>query len=157
VDATLTLRGRLAAGIVAGVGAALLIVLFLFMLQWDGAAPAPAAFFTFAAAALLGPAAYANPAGAAIGVGLIFVLAIGWALGYVYLARSQPQLVSRPFVSGAVFGVIVYIFTQIALLTAGLYHRPTPDLLGKELIGHLVFYGIPVALIVASFARRRTT
>jgi hypothetical protein len=154
VDGTLTLRGRLAAGIVAGAGAGLLIVLFLFALQWDGGAP-PALFFTFVAAAMLGPAAYANPAAAPIGVGLIFVLAVGWALGYVYLARSQPQLVTRPFVSGAVFGVIVYIFTQIALLTAGLYHRPTPGLLGKELIGHLVFYGVPVALIVSSFARSR--
>jgi hypothetical protein len=150
-----TLRDRLAAGTVAGLGAALLIVLFLFMLQWDGAAPAPAAFFTFAAVALLGPAAYANPSAAAIGVGLIFVLAVGWALGYVYLVRERPQLVARPFVSGAVFGVIVYIFTQIALLTAGLYHRPSPDLLGKELIGVLVFYGIPVALIVSAFARLR--
>jgi hypothetical protein len=151
----MTLRDRLAAGIVAGAGAALLIVLFLYVLQWDGAAPAPAAFFSFAAVALLGPAAYANPAAAEIGVGLIFVLAIGWALGYVYLVRSRPQLVARPFVSGAVFGVIVYIFTQIALLTAGLYHRPSPDLLGKELVGVLVFYGIPVALIVSAFTRLR--
>jgi hypothetical protein len=151
----MTLRDRLAAGIVAGVGAALLIVLFLFLLQWDGAAPAPAAFFTFAAAALLGPVAYANPAAATIGIGLIFALAIAWALGYVYLVRSQPQLLARPFVSGAVFGVIVYIFTQIALLTAGLYHRPAPDLLGKELVGVLVFYGIPVALIVSAFTRLR--
>jgi hypothetical protein len=151
----MTLRDRLAAGIVAGVGAALLIVLFLFLLQWDGAAPAPAAFFTFAAAALLGPVAYANPAAATIGIGLIFALAIAWALGYVYLVRSQPQLLARPFVSGAVFGVIVYIFTQIALLTAGLYHRPAPDLLGEELVGVLVFYGIPVALIVSAFTRLR--
>jgi hypothetical protein len=154
VDGTLTLRGRLAAGIVAGVGAALSIVLFLFMLRWDGAAPPPAAFFTFAAAAMLGPAAYANPAAVAIGVALIFVLAIAWALGYVYLVRSQPQLLARPFVSGAVFGLIVYIFTQIALLTAGMYHRPAPGLLGQELVALLVFYGIPVALIVSTFARR---
>jgi hypothetical protein len=139
-----TLRGRLTAGVVAGAGAGLLIVLFLFMLAWDGAAPAPGAFFAFAAAAMLGPAAYANPGAAAI-----------WALGYVYLARSQPQLLARPFVSGAVFGVIVYIFTQIALLTAGLYHRPAPGLLGQELVGSLVFYGIPVALIVSSFARSK--
>ena len=60
------------------------------------------------------------------------MLAIGWALGYVYLARTQPQLLARPFVSGAVFGVIVYIFTQIALLTAGLYHRPTPGCWAKS-------------------------
>ena len=50
--------------------------------------------------------------------------------------------------------MIVYIFTQIALLTAGLYHRPSPGLLGQELIGTLVFYGVPVALIVSSFGRR---
>jgi hypothetical protein len=150
----MTQRRRVTAGVVAGAVAALLVIVFLYALQWDGAAQAPGAFFTFVAAALIGPAAYVNPAAAAIGAGLIFVLAIGWALGYVYLSRTQPQLLARPFVSGAVFGVIVYIFTQIALLTAGLYHRPSPGLLGQELIGTLVFYGVPVALIVSSFARR---
>lgn len=156
MDGTLTPRGRLTAGIVAGVGAALLVVLFLFVLQWDGAAPPASELFTFAAAALLGPGAYDNAAAPLIGAALIVVLAIAWALGYVYLVRMQPQLLARPWISGLAFGVIVFIFTQIALLTAGLYHRPTPALLGMELVGHLVFYGVPVALIVAGFARRNT-
>lgn len=154
MDGTLTTRARLTAGLIAGVGGAILVVLFLFVLQWDGAAPPAAEMFSFVAAALLGPGAYDNPAAPAIGAALIVVLAIAWALGYVYLVRMQPQLLTRPWISGLAFGLIVYIFTQIALLTAGLYHRPTPSLLGMELVGHLIFYGVPVALIVAGFARR---
>jgi len=150
------MRARLTAGLVAGIGAAILVVLFVFVLQLDGAAPPAADVFTFAAAALLGPSAYDNASAPLIGVALIVVLAIAWALGYVYLARAQPQLTARPWISGLAFGVIVFIFTQIALLTAGLYHRPTPSVLGMELVGNLVFYGVPVALIVAGFSRRNT-
>jgi hypothetical protein len=152
-----TRRDRLNAGIIAGAVGGLLVVLFLFMLQLDSAAPTPAAFFTFAAVALLGPSAYAYPAAAVLGVVLIFVLAIGWALGYVHLARSQRQLVTRPFVSGAAFGLVVYTVSQIALLATGLYRSLGPVQLWEVLAGNLLFYGIPVALIVSSFARARTT
>jgi hypothetical protein len=156
VDGTLTLRGRLIAGIVAGIVAALLVVLFAFVLQWDGSAPPASELFAFVAAALFGPSAYENAAAPLIGAAIIVLLAIAWALGYVYLVRMQPQLLARPWISGLAFGIIVFIFTQIALLTAGLYHRPSPGLLLIELVGHLVFYGVPVALVVAGFARRNT-
>ncbi len=155
MDRTLPLRGRLAAGVAAGAGAAVLVIVYLFVLSWIGTAPGPGTFFTIAAAVLLGPAAYATPAAAAIGVVLTFVLAIGWAIGYVYLARSQPQLVARPLLSGAGFGLIVYTFSQVAMLGAGIRHQLTPGLMAEELLGHLVFYGIPVALIVASLAKPR--
>ncbi len=71
--------------------------------------------------------------------------------------RAQPQLLSRPWISGAGFGLVVYVFMQIVLITAGQYHRPAPAVLGESLVGHLGFYGIPVALVTSRMLRRAQT
>ena len=105
--------------------------------------------FVFIAAVVLGQSAYTNPVAVPLGIVLHFCVAIGWALGYVYLVRSQPQLVSRPWISGAAYGLVVYVFMEIILITAGVYHRAAAGLLFTELAAHIVFYGIPVALIAS--------
>jgi uncharacterized membrane protein YagU involved in acid resistance len=158
VEPTLTLRDQLAAGLIAGIAGGILIDLFLFAVQLAGGTPAEklAANFAFIAATLTGPGAYANPAAVPIGIVLHFCVSIGWSLGYVYLVRSQPQLLTRPLISGAGFGLMVYIFMQIVILTAGQYHRPGPGVLLTQLVAHIVFFGIPVALIVSRMLRRAT-
>ncbi|HEX3464346.1 MAG TPA: hypothetical protein VHS78_09900 [Candidatus Elarobacter sp.] len=156
MERTVTLREQLAAGLAAGIAGGILIDLFLFAVQLAGGTPAAqlAGNFAFIAATLMGPGAYANPAAVPIGVVLHFIVSAGWALGYVYLVRSQPQLLTRPIISGAAFGLMVYIFMQIVLLTAGQYHRPAaPVVLATQLVAHLVFFGIPVALIVSRMLR----
>jgi uncharacterized membrane protein YagU involved in acid resistance len=113
--------------------------------------------FAFVSSVLLGLRAYANPVVAVpLGIVLHFCVSVGWALGYVYLTRTQRQLIEHPWISGAAFGLVVYVFMQLVLLTAGVYHRPSsPEELTIQLVAHIVFYGIPVAL-VASRALRRT-
>lgn len=145
-------RAEIEAGVVAGIAGGVLFDLFLLGAQTTQGMPLAAVIqetYTFIASAVLGPSALANPAAPAIGFVLHFLVSIGWAFGYVYLVRSQPQLLARPWVSGAAFGLIVYVFMQLVLLTAGLYHRPNPAALGTGLIAHLLFYGIPVALLVS--------
>lgn len=128
------LRAQLLAGIAAGVAGAILFDAFEFATH---------------------SAAYANPAAPAIGVLLHFLVSIGWACGYVYLARSSPQLLSQPWLSGAAFGLVVYVFMQVVLLAGGVYHRPaTPGALGNALVAHALFFGIPVALIAAQLLHR---
>jgi hypothetical protein len=151
VERTVTLRAQLVAGLVAGLAGAILIQLFLFGAQITSGQSAGAFIvgtFTFVASAL-GPSVAANPAAPLIGLVLHLCVSIGWALGYVYLIRSQPQLLSRPWVSGAGFGIVVWVFMQIVLLSAGLYHRPSPPDLATGLIAHIFFFGIPVALVVS--------
>jgi hypothetical protein len=152
VERTVTLRAQIIAGLIAGLAGGILLDLFLLGAQIANGQPAGAviiiATFTFVASAL-GPAVAANPAAPLIGLVLHFCVSIGWALGYVYLVRSQPQLLSRPWVSGACFGIVVWVFMQIVLLSAGLYHRPSPPELATGLIAHIFFFGIPVALIVS--------
>jgi len=151
------LRTQVLAGIVAGLVGAVTIDVCLFGAQLLEGAPASAvvATYVFIASAMLGPAAYANPGAAAIGIAMHVAVAIGWALGYVYLVRTQPQLLTRPIISGAAFGLVVWICMQVVLITAGLYHRASdPRALAVQLLAHIVFYGIPVALIVSAMVRR---
>ena len=151
----MALRDQLKAGLVAGVAAGILIDLFLFAMQVAAGTPADklAGNFVFIAAVLLGPGAYASPVAVPLGIVLHFCVAIGWALGYVYLVRSQPQLIARPWISGAAYGLVVYVFMEIILITAGLYHRVAPGLFATQLVAHVVFYGIPVAVIAARMLR----
>ncbi|HEY6241147.1 MAG TPA: hypothetical protein VIW78_09935 [Burkholderiales bacterium] len=155
MERTVALRDQLKAGLVAGVAAGVLLDLFLFGMQLAAGTPVDklAGNFVFIAAVLLGPGAYASPVAVPLGIVLHFAVAIGWALGYVYLVRSQPQLLSRPWISGAAYGLVVYVFMEIILITAGLYHRVAPGLFATQLVAHIVFYGIPVAVIAARMLR----
>ena len=151
----MALRDQLKAGLVAGIAAGILIDVFLFATQLAAGTPVEklAENFVFIAAVLLGPGAYTNPIAVPLGIVLHFCVAIGWALGYVYLVRSQPQLVARPWISGASYGLVVYVFMEIILITAGQYHRVAPGLLMTQLVAHIAFYGIPVAVIASRMLR----
>ncbi|MDQ6943332.1 MAG: hypothetical protein M3169_12565 [Candidatus Eremiobacteraeota bacterium] len=155
MEQTMALRDQLKAGLVAGLTAGILIDLFLFAMQLATGTPPDklAGNFVFIAAVVLGPGAYTNPIAVPLGIVLHFCVAIGWALGYVYLVRSQPQLVARPWISGAAYGLVVYVFMEIILITAGQYHRVAPGLLFTQMIAHVVFYGIPVAVIASRMLR----
>jgi uncharacterized membrane protein YagU involved in acid resistance len=155
VERTVALRDQLKAGLVAGVAAGILIDLFLFVMQLAAGTPPEklAGNFVFIAAVVLGSSAYGNPVAVPLGIVLHFCVAIGWALGYVYLVRSQPQLLARPWISGAAYGVVVYVFMEIILITAGQYHRVAPGLFFTQLVAHVVFYGIPVAVIASRLLR----
>jgi hypothetical protein len=159
VERSVTLRGEIAVGSLAGIAGGITIDVFLFAVQLPGGTP-PArlsALYAFIASVLLGPSAYANPAAVPLGIVLQFCVAVGWALGYVHLARSQRQLLTEPWLSGAAFGVVVYVFMQIVVLTAGQYHRPgSPGELTTQLVAYVVFYGIPVALVASRLLRPST-
>ncbi len=104
--------------------------------------------FAFDASALVGSVAYSGPGYIVLGVVLHFAVAIGWAAGYLMLSERQPQLVQRPYISGAAFGVLVYFAMQLVLVAANLYRTPHTADLGIALLAHTVFYGVPVAVII---------
>jgi len=139
VNRTVTLRDRLSVGLLAGLAGGILLALFLLAVQAAG-----------------GSALVVNSGlGALPDVVLLFLVAIGWALGYVYSVQSRPQLLEQPWISGVVFGVIVYVFRQIVLALNGAWHVPaTPGVVAVGLVAHVVFYGIPVALLISRFLRR---
>ena len=153
---TVTLRDQIMAGVLAGLVAGVVMELFFFVTLIRGGDPVAELLgsLIFISTVLLGPAVARTPGAVPLGIVLHFTVAVGWALGYVYLARSQPQLVRLPWISGACYGIVVYVFMQIVLLTAGQYHRPaSARLLEIGLVAHIVFYGMPVALVVSRMLR----
>jgi hypothetical protein len=146
------LRLSLLAGLLAGLTGGVLIEAYNLAAAVIGGTPFTTAFSagaTFIASTLLGPTAAAtNPNAVLIGVVLNFVVAIAWALGFVYLARSTPAVLSRPVISGICFGFVVFVFMGVVLITAGVYRRPSVAGFENGLISHLFFYGLPVGLIV---------
>jgi hypothetical protein len=146
VTRSLVLRDQLVAGLIAGLAGGVVIALFLLAVGVAGGrAPADALAadtWTLGAPSLAG------------GLALHFFIAVAWALGYVYLLRTQPQLLTRPWVSGLGFGLVVYVFMGVVQIMAGRYHRPSPTQFEISLLAHVVFYGLPVGLIVARTLRR---
>lgn len=143
---TLVLRDQLRAGLLAGLAGAVVIALFLAAVGIAGGKSPGEALaadtWTLGAPSLAG------------GLALHLFIGVAWALGYVYLLRSQPQLLTRPWVSGLGFGLVVYVFMGVVQIMAGRYHRPSPSQFEISLIAHVVFYGLPVALVVARLLRR---
>ncbi len=144
------------AGIVSGLAAGACMAAYLLaatavMDAVNGFPSAIAAGYEFTAAALVGPSARGNPAYIPLGIALHFAVSIGWALGYVYLARTQPALVNRPVLSGVSFGLVVFFAMQVVLVAANTYVPPTPRSLLNGLIAHCVFYGIPLGLVAARY------
>ena len=155
MERSLGLRARLTAGIVAGLAGGLLIEAFYrgagwaFHVQADQL-PLVTGYLTTTVL----------PPGSRLGlaVGLAFVLHLatsaGWGVGYVGASRTSPQLLARPWLSGAVFGLVVYIVMQVLLLTAGLYHRPEFDVLLIQLAAYTAWFGIPVAVTASRLLRQ---
>jgi hypothetical protein len=138
VNQTVSLRSQLSAGLVAGLAGGILMILFFVIAQVlaGGRYGTPLDLIQWIAGSVMGQAAYSSTAAIGIALVLHFCVAVLWALGYVYLIRSQPQLLAHPWLSGD-------------------WHRPSgPVVLAAGLISHIVFFGIPVALLVTRSLRR---
>lgn len=157
MERTATLRDEIAAGAAAGIAGGIASHAFLLAVAVAGGAPlgtAASELYRFIASAAVGRDGATQPSALPLGVALHFAVAIGWALGYVYLARTQPQVLTRPVVSGLAFGAVVFVFMNVVLIAAGLYGRPTAASAAVGIVEHLVFYGLPVALVASRLLRR---
>ena len=109
------------------------------------------------ASGLLGSAALTGGAlTAALGICLHFFIAIVAAGVYYLVSRRLALLLSRPVVSGVVYGVVVYLFMQNVVLPLSAVTR-RPFSLSTALVMvviHIVCVGLPIAFIVSRHARR---
>ncbi len=138
MERTATLRDQLTAGLVAGVTGAIVIEAFLFVM-WLRGVPT---------ALVLGLPAW-TPGGIVAQV----LVSVAWACGYAYLSRSEPQLVRRPAISGAVYGAVVYgVMAMLSVIEGG--RPPSAPTTIVMMLGYVVFFGIPVAAIVSRVLRR---
>ena len=158
MERTVPLRAQLTAGIIAGLAGGVSIEVFYRVADWvlriqADQVPLVAGYVQ---STMLPPGARPD---LAVAMALLVHLAAsaGWGVGYVSASRSSPQLLTRPWLSGAAFGLIVYIVMQVMLLTAGLYHRPNFDVLLIQLAAYIVWFGIPLAVTAARIAHPSTS
>ncbi len=146
-----TLLSGLAAGAVGGVLLHLwLVVTLVFIRHMTDAAT----IMKFVASGITGSTwAFSNPSAPLVGTVIFYAIALLWGLGYAYVASTEPQLMNRPLVSGAAFGITVFVVMQIVELNVKIWTWNLPNILGS-IVGHILCFGIPVAYIVARWPYR---
>ena len=140
----------LAAGIVGGV----LIDLYLWVTPLASSHPGIMGIWTWVASTVFGKGMFANPNAPWIGLGVHAVTSLAWAGAYAYVAAQQPFVGKRWYISGPVYGLVVYLVMQLVLLVSGNFEYPhSPNDFVSALIAHAVFFGLPVAFVVKSMDR----
>ena len=119
--------------------------------------------FHHIASGLIGTQASARAGwlGVALGVLLHFTIAMGAAAVYYLVALKLPILIRRPFLSGTIFGLGLYLFMYhvvIPLSALPNLHAPFswPNFI-NEIFAHVVLVGIPIALMAQRSARVKTS
>ena len=92
---------------------------------------------------------------AALGLGLHFVIALGAAAVFYAASRKLRVMIERPAISGMLYGVVVWLFMNLAVLPLSATPPksfPSPTWL-PVLIAHLFCVGLPIAWIVRRCGR----
>lgn len=144
------------AGILGGLVGGIVLDLFLLgagMLT-SGASPMTilVSLWQFNAEWAVGKLALTSASYAWLGGVIHFLVSILWGLAFAYVARQRSQVIEQPVIAGVVYGVIVWIGTQLVLMTTGLFKSPSPNEAETELIAYCVFFGIPLAYTISRTA-----
>lgn len=147
--------GRIAReAIAAGIAAGAILELYLYLTTILPVHGSLLASWQWIAAAAVGKAAYDSSAYAWLGLLVHFIVSIGWAGGYAYFAQTQPFVNVRWFISGLGYGLVVYLFMLLLLLGARAFvFPPTPTALLNIVLAHMLFFGVPLAFVVARMSR----
>jgi len=147
-------RDWLVAGLGAGIVSGITLAIFAAIADTRAGQP-PDSTYAFLSACVGGTAFGASPAAVPAGVAVLFAATLLWAFGYVYAAHHQSQLLSRPLISGAGFGVIVWFVMQVVLVGAGHFTPPNIYTFDRDMVGFIVFFGMPLALTASRLLRTR--
>lgn len=146
--------GRLAArAFVAGIAGGILFDIFLYFAVLLPQHISLIAAWQFIASTAFGKVAFTSASYAWIGLLMHFCVSVAWAAGYGYLAETQPGVNARPLTSGLVFGFVVWGVMQLALYTVQELHIANFAEAILNIIGHTVFFGLPVALVTHAQSR----
>lgn len=153
MDRSATNWGAVArAGVLSGLAGGIVIDAYLYFVTVLPAGGSIVTLWQYVASALFPVSqrgiAFSNPAYAVLGLAVHFAVSIAWAAGYAYLAQQRPFMNRRWFVSGVIYGFVVYLFMQIVLIASANFTWPTSLLAWLvPIVGHMVFFGLPVAFV----------
>ena len=107
------------------------------------------------ASTVIGKQAFTSLSFAWLGLLIHLLVAIGWAGGYAYLASTRPYMNQRWYISGPIYGFVVYMFMEIVLLGDNNFVWPAslPAFFNYAVGAHVIFFGMPLAFVVARMDR----
>ena len=90
----------------------------------------------------------------ALGLLFHFCVAFGVAIGFYILSRLFPTLLRWPFIVGPLYGVAVYFMMSYAIVPLTMVKQGAFNWYGliSGLIIHMLFVGLPVALVARKYA-----
>ena len=116
----------------------------------------PDRVWQYVASGVLGPESFSGGA-ATIALGLFFhfCVAFGVAIGYYVVTRVLPSLVPHAFVVGPIYGIIVFFAMSYVIVPMTLVRQSAFTWYGmiSGIVIHILFVGLPVALITKRFSR----
>jgi len=121
---------------------------------------APATLLQVIASGWFGSAAF-DMGAASVGIGFVshFALSLGWAALFVGSAMRL-RVAARPWLSGPVFGAVVFLGMRLVVLPLSAFPRPVnfdiPAAL-YDLLSHMFLFGLPIALAARAFMPGRRT
>lgn len=90
---------------------------------------------------------------AALGLGIHFLIAIVAAAVYYAASRKLGLLNEHAVLCGLLYGVVVHLFMSFVVLPLSALQRPfSGKAFAIQLLVHMLFVGLPIALIVRHFA-----
>lgn len=118
----------------------------------------PRGIFRHIASGLIGPSARSGGAVTiALGVVLHFSIAFGAAAVYYAVSRLLPILLTRPWLSGSIFGIGLHFFMQTVVVPLSLVPKRTRPITALETVNELLIHalgvGLPIAWAVTRYAR----
>lgn len=147
-------RARWTTGLYGGVGAGVVLILFILIvrgaLMHDTTLPG---WFAFVASGLVGSGP-ASKVAVAFGAGLYFLTAAISGIIYAFFARIVPALIRSPgsLIFGLLYGLCVWLVLANVVVPALGMTDTTP--LWEALVGSMVFFGWPMAELIAVLAHR---
>ena len=95
---------------------------------------------------------------AIIGLALHFFIAFCVVATYYAVSRRVTALRTHPFIAGAIYGVLVYLFMNFVVLPLSAVGPPKFTTVGvaNQLFAHLFCIGIPAALFASVHPERAT-
>lgn len=140
--------------ILAGFAGAVIFDLYLWLSAVVPVHGSLSAMFQHSASIAIGPVALTSPSYVWVGVLVDLILSMGWAGGYAYFAQRQSFVNERWFVSGFFYGLVVYVLMLLLQLGAHAFIYPANvGVLLNEVLARTVFFGVPVAFVVAQLDR----
>lgn len=152
------MQARIKAVVIGGsIGGALDLAFALAFAASNGIAP-PRLLQIIASGAFGKAAMDSGAAGAACGALFHFGLSLLWAALFVLIAGRFRALAAKPWMSGPIFGVIVFFAMRLVVLPLSAYPNPVRFTMPGafyDLLSHMFLFGLPIALANRALASRR--